>query len=81
MAPKRTYLQEAHDYYEEQIAFMAARVPRSLIIKGTTLLALGGAGAVQAILAACAAGGASTETVAGTSAEGSYKYSKYPFIE
>ncbi len=49
MKPKRSYLDEAHDYYREQQSRqrrLAARVPRSVVIKGTTLLALGGAGAV-----------------------------------
>jgi hypothetical protein len=54
MAQKRTYLQEAYDYHEQRMAFMAARVPRSLIVKGTTLLALGAQGSIQ-LMAACAA--------------------------
>ncbi len=84
MAPKRIYLQEASDYYREQEGrqrLMAARIPRSLVIKGTTLLALGGASAVQALLAACAASAGQESVTKEISAEGSYKYSKYPYIE
>ena len=82
MAQKRTYLQEAYDYYEERRrGWLAMQIPRSLMVKGTTLLALGGTSAVTQLLAACA-GGASQESVTREISEvGAYKYSKYPFIE
>ena len=84
MASKRTYLEQASDYYREQRwhqRLLAARVPRSLAIRAGTLAALGGASVLSQILAACAGGGAQQETTVGTSAEGSYKYSKFPYIE
>src|SRR3989304_2344230 len=80
----RSYAQQAHDYYREQRGhqrLLAARVPRSLAIRAGTLAALGGASVLSQILAACAGGGAEPETTGGTSAEGSYKYSKFPYIE
>jgi len=82
MASKRTYLQEAYDYYEERMAhWMAIHVHRGLIVKGTTLLALGGASAVTQLLAACASSGGQESVAREISAEGAYKYSKYPYIE
>jgi peptide/nickel transport system substrate-binding protein len=82
MAKKRTYLQEAYDYYEERRrAWLGAQVPRSFIIKGTTLVALGGASAVTQLLAACASGAVEQSVTREISQEGAYKWSKYPFIE
>src|SRR5262245_17949543 len=81
MARRRTYLQEAHDHYEQSLALLATRLPRSLIIKGTTLLALGGASAVTQLLAACAAGASQDSVTREISDEGKYQWSKYPYIE
>jgi peptide/nickel transport system substrate-binding protein len=84
MANKQSYFQEAADYWREQQwrqRLMAARVPRSLVVKGTTLLALGGAGAVNQILAACAASAGREGVTKEISTEGSYKWSKFPYIE
>src|SRR5574341_14479 len=79
-----SYVEQAYDYYREQRwkqRLLAARVPRGLVVRAGTLAGLGGASAVAQILAACAAGGTSKETVIGTSAEGAYQYSKYAYIE
>jgi hypothetical protein len=84
MRQQQLYLEEAYEHLREQRwrqRLLAARVPRSLVVRAGTLAALGGASAVAQILAACSAGGTAKETVIGTSAEGAYKYSKYPYIE
>ena len=84
METHRSYAQQAHDYYREQRwhqRLLAARVPRSLAIRAGTLAALGGASVLSQILAACAGSGAQKETAIGISAEGAYKYSKFPMIE
>src|SRR3972149_3078210 len=84
MALKQSYIEQAHEYYREQEwrrSLLAARVPRSLVVKAGTLAALGGGAAISQLLAACAGGAAEKETVIRASAEGTYKYSKYPYIE
>lgn len=45
MAEKQSYIQEAADYYREhrwRERMLAARIPRSLMVKGTTLWPLEG---------------------------------------
>jgi len=84
MTLKQSYIEQAHEYHREQEwrrRLLAARVPRSLVVKAGTLAALGGGAAISPLLAACAGGAAEKETVIGASAEGTYKYSKYPYIE
>ena len=81
---KQSYQEQSGDYYREQQSvrrLLAARVPRGLVVRAGTLAALGGAGALSQVLAACVGGGAQKETLIGASAEGTYKYSKYPYIE
>jgi peptide/nickel transport system substrate-binding protein len=84
MPTKKTYIQEAADYSRErrwQERMLEARVPRSLVVRAGTLAAFGGASAISQLLAACAQAGSSTENLTAPSAEGAYKYSKYPYIE
>ena len=84
MAPKRTYLQEAHEYYRWQEwcqQMLAMRIPRSIVIKAGSLAALGGASALSQLLAACTLGASEQEDISRASTEGSYKWSKYPMIE
>ena len=80
----QSYRDEAFAYYRErqwQQRLMAARVPRNLVVKGGTLVALGGASALAQLIAACTQAGSTQGTSLGTSAEGNFKYSKYPLIE
>ena len=80
---KQSYQEQSGDYYREQQSvrrLLAARVPRGLVVRAGTLAALGCAGALSQVLAACVGGGAQKETLIGASAEGTYKYSKYPYI-
>src|SRR5437867_2491221 len=77
------YLQEANDYAREFWARMALRrtIPRRLVVKAGTLLALGGTSAVSQILAACSSGAQQTEQLERAVGEGQYKWSKYPMVE
>jgi ABC-type transport system substrate-binding protein len=78
------YLDQAFEYHREKEwlqRLALARVPRRAIVKAGTLGALGGAGALGPLLAACTQAARQESDLAGTSAEGSYKYSKYPLIE
>ena len=82
MPQRRTYQDEAYDYLRERTQrLMSTRVPRNLVIKGSTLIALGGASGLAQLMAACTQAGSTREATIGTSAEGSFKYSKYPLIE
>ena len=85
MTQHQSYQEQAGDHYREQRwqqRLLAARVPRSLVIRGGTLAALGGASAVAQILAACAGGAARDAGLGGaTAAEGAFKYSRFVMIE
>ena len=80
----QSYLDQAVEYYREREwsrRLLAARVPRNLVVKTGTLLTLGGASAVSQLLTACTQAASREADLSAPSAEGSYKYSKYPLIE
>ncbi len=81
---QQSYFAEAHEHYKEQRwrrRLLAARLPRSLVVRAGTLAALGGSTALGQLLAACAASGSGKTATVGITAEGSYKYSRFPAIE
>lgn len=81
MGRKQTYEEEAYQYHREQFRkMMAVRASRQLVIRAGTLAALGGASAINGLLAACAAGSQEPELLQLTEA-GQYKYSRYPLVE
>lgn len=83
MARRKTYEQEAHEYYREtwRRGMRDLMLTRRLAIKGATLAALGGSSALSALLAACAPGSADRADVSGRLEEGRYEYSPFPLVE
>jgi peptide/nickel transport system substrate-binding protein len=79
---RRGYLEEAHErYWELWCKAMAAQLSRRITLRAGTLASLGGVSAINALLAACAAGareGVGTEYVAEA---GRYQYSRFPLVE
>src|SRR5688572_6135407 len=83
MAKQQSYLQEAQVYHNRLWAETIRRsAPRRLFIKAATLSALGGVGAINALIAACAGGAAQQDGLASKELEaGAFTYSRYPHIE
>lgn len=80
---KQTYLEEAYEYWREVWRRqMAVATRRSLFLRGSTLAALGGASALNSLLAACASGAETVQREVQREAErGTYQYSRYPLVE
>ena len=78
----RSYQEEAQAYNDAVWAqLMRHTVSRQFVIKAGTLAALGGASALNALIAACA-GGAKQEALGAKELEaGKFTYSRYPHIE
>lgn len=82
MRRKATYYQEAWAYrYEQWQRAMAARLSRRLVLHGSAIASLGGASALNALLAACATDQAARRESRERLAEGQWKYSPYPQVE
>lgn len=81
MAKHASPLDEAMAYHGQRWQqFMRRQAPRRLLIQAGTLAALGGATAVQAIMAACT-GGAREAEYLGRREEGSFQYSRFPLVD
>ncbi len=79
---KKTYLQENYEYSQRRWSeWMGAELSRRFVIKAGTLAALGGASALNQIMAACAGGGAQSTTTGGELGAGAFKYSRFPLVE
>lgn len=83
MGSKRTYEQEAYQYwYEQWQAMMAKGLSRRLIVKAGTIAGLGGWSTLNVLIAACANRGAQIrDEVQAMLAEGQYQYSPFPLAD
>lgn len=77
------YLREAKQYHDQLWAQAMRRYfSRRVVIKASTLAALGGASALNGLLAACGTGAQTQpEGLSAELAAGAYKYSRFPMIE
>jgi len=79
---QRSYQDEAQAYHDAVWAqLMRGAMSRRFVIKAGTLAALGGASALNALIAACAGGARQEEISAKELEAGAFKYSRYPHVE
>ena len=79
---RQSYQDEAQAYHDQRWGqLMRHTVSRQFVIKAGTLAALGGAGALNALMAACTGGAKQEELSARELEAGAFKYSRYPHIE
>lgn len=83
MGRKRTYEQEAYEEYQRRWQrLMALPLRRSFTVRAGTLAALGGASAINALLAACAqVAGEKADSALETRSLKDYQYSPFPLVE